>query len=137
VWTPDPYVDVDAVAGIVGNADHLAVADAIADRSMTLLRNEGNLLPLGPDASVFVTGWGASGVPNLAAALTARGATATSYPAASPDAAGITAAVEAAEGHDAVLIMTNVSGLSAANAAAQRAYLDALIAGDVPVIQVP
>ncbi|MEE6296743.1 glycoside hydrolase family 3 N-terminal domain-containing protein [Georgenia wangjunii] len=137
VWTPDPYVDVDAVSGVVGNADHLAVADAIADRSITLLRNEDEVLPLSTDDSIFVTGWGATGVPNLAAAFEARGADATAHPAASPDDDAVTAALAAAEGHDAILVMTNVSGLSAADAAAQRAYLAALIATDIPVIHVP
>ncbi|MFC4556034.1 glycoside hydrolase family 3 N-terminal domain-containing protein [Georgenia faecalis] len=137
VWTPDPYVDVDAVDAVVGNAEHLAVADEIADRSLTLLRNEDNVLPLSTDDSVFVTGWGATGVPNLTAALAARGADATAHPAAAPTDADIAAAVAAAQGHDAILVMTNVSGLTAADAAAQRAYLAALVATDIPVIHVP
>ena len=43
-----PYVDTAAVAQVVANPAHLATARKIGDESITLLKNEGGLLPLDP-----------------------------------------------------------------------------------------
>jgi beta-N-acetylhexosaminidase len=40
------YVPLDRVGSVVGIPEHTAVADEIAELSITLLKNEGNLLPL-------------------------------------------------------------------------------------------
>ena len=42
----DPITDPEAVRRRVGSDPHLAVSETIARRSLTLLRNEGNLLPI-------------------------------------------------------------------------------------------
>jgi beta-N-acetylhexosaminidase len=47
-------VDLEAVHGVVGVPDHLAIAQEIAERSLTLLRNEGDLLPLAGTRSADV-----------------------------------------------------------------------------------
>ena len=135
VWA-DPSVDVDAVEQIVGNDEHAATAQEIAERSVTLLRNEDDTLPLDAGSTVFVTGWGATGVPNLATALTDHGAEVTAHPAAFPNQAQIDAAVAAAEGHDAIVVMT-MTPTGAANVTSQQNYLDALIETGIPVVQVP
>lgn len=44
----EPYVGVAAVGRTVGAREHLAAADRIAERTTTLLVNEGPLLPLSP-----------------------------------------------------------------------------------------
>src|ERR1019366_3696516 len=45
----DPYVDPDEAARVVGCEAHAELALRAARESITLLRNEGNLLPLHPD----------------------------------------------------------------------------------------
>ncbi len=45
-----PYVDESAAEGILGRADHREVAKAAAEKTLVLLKNESDLLPL--DASV-------------------------------------------------------------------------------------
>lgn len=59
-----PMADLDKVAAVVGNADHLATANEISDRAVTLLRNEEHLLPLAEDTSLLMAGAG-SGWPEL------------------------------------------------------------------------
>ncbi|MFD9075962.1 glycoside hydrolase family 3 protein [Streptomyces lasiicapitis] len=107
--------DVDAT---VGSAAHLAAADRIAERTTTLLRNEGGLLPLSPAAHgrVLVLGAdpvspsGTTGPPTtvLAAALTELGFTATALSTGtepSPETVE-KALAEAASGIDAVIVTT-------------------------------
>jgi beta-N-acetylhexosaminidase len=68
----DPYVD-EPPAG-VGVPEHLATAQAIADRTVTLIRNDDALLPLvGVERRILVTGWGVRTTAALAAALSRRG----------------------------------------------------------------
>ncbi|HYF72309.1 MAG TPA: glycoside hydrolase family 3 protein, partial [Nocardioides sp.] len=69
----DPYVDVAAAPQVMGAAAYGAAAQAIADRTTTLLENEAGLLPLtaGP-RDVLVAGWGATTTQTLATALAAR-----------------------------------------------------------------
>lgn len=50
-WQP---VNVDAIAAEVGSADHRAVAAEIARRSVTLVRDQGDLLPLREGEQVLV-----------------------------------------------------------------------------------
>jgi beta-N-acetylhexosaminidase len=44
----DPFVPLEGVARVVGRAEHRALADEAATRSMTLLRDRGSRLPLDP-----------------------------------------------------------------------------------------
>jgi len=79
----NPFVDVNAVAKKVGTTQSLATAQAITDKSITVLSNDGTL-PL-KAKSVLVTGWGVTTTQTLADALTAQGIpaskTATDYDA--------------------------------------------------------
>jgi len=54
----NPYVDVERAARVTNSADHRALAAEAARRSITLLKNENNLLPLDPNAlkSIAVIG---------------------------------------------------------------------------------
>ncbi|MCG7205820.1 glycoside hydrolase family 3 protein [Streptomyces arenae] len=112
-----PYVDAKDVRRVVGTARHLAVADRVAERTTTLLVNEGGLLPLSPrtHGKVLVVGAdpaapsGTTGPPTgvLAAALTELGFSARALSTGTdPSAATIEEAVAAAEGTDAVVVGT-------------------------------
>lgn len=108
----NPFVDTNAVAKTVGTPAHLAQAQSIADRSITLLRNDAGVLPLKQKpATALVTGWGASTTVSLAADLTAHGTKATALETGqTPTAAQIQQAVAAAANADAVVVLTNNVG---------------------------
>jgi beta-N-acetylhexosaminidase len=138
-----PYVSQDGVDRTVGTRAHLAAADRIAERTTTLLVNEGRLLPLSRRRypKVLVVGAdpaspsGTTGPPTgvLAAALTELGFTATALPTGtSPSAAVIARAVAAARDADAVVAATyNVTAGSA-----QKTLVEQLAATGRPVVAV-
>ncbi|MGI5118855.1 glycoside hydrolase family 3 protein [Marinactinospora thermotolerans] len=66
--------DPDHARDTVGSAEHRQAAQEVADRSVTLLRNEGDVLPLAEGARVHVTGAGAQ---EISAALEELGRTVT------------------------------------------------------------
>src|SRR5699024_10054937 len=51
----DPYTDPDAIDKI-GSDEHLQTAKEIADRSITLVKNDNGVLPLEKNEKVFITG---------------------------------------------------------------------------------
>ncbi|MGI5355325.1 glycoside hydrolase family 3 protein [Streptomyces sp. CA-252508] len=139
----EPYVTHDAVDRTVGTRPHLATADRIAERTTTLLLNEGGLLPLdsarlpnllvvGADAA---SPSGTTGPPTatLAGALAELGFTTTVLPTGTaPTTAKIDEAVAAAAGKDAVVVGTyNVTAASS-----QRTLVSRLAATGVPVVTV-
>ncbi|MFK0151619.1 glycoside hydrolase family 3 protein [Streptomyces sp. NPDC090499] len=138
-----PYVDTKDVGRVVGTAQHLAAADLIAERTTTLLVNEGGLLPLSrrTHGKVLVVGAdpdspsGTTGPPTgvLAAALTALGFTATALPTGTaPSPATVDQAVAAARSADAVVVGTyNVTAGSG-----QQQLVERLVATGVPVVAV-
>ncbi|WP_037853042.1 glycoside hydrolase family 3 protein [Streptomyces sp. NRRL S-340] len=137
----DPYVSERQVAHRVGTPEHLAEADRIAERTTTLLVNEGRLLPLSRRShrTLLVVGAdpaspsGTTGPPTgvLAAALTELGFTATALSTGTaPSAAVIDRAVAAARDADAVVVATyNVTAGSA-----QRTLVERLTATGRPVV---
>ncbi|OSZ55391.1 beta-N-acetylhexosaminidase [Streptomyces pharetrae CZA14] len=139
----DPWTDEDAVDDKVGTAAHLATADRIAERTTTLLVNEGGLLPLAPDDTprLLVVGAdpaspsGTTGPPTgvLARALTELGFTATALSTGTaPSATVIERAVAAAAEADAVVVATyNVTATSS-----QRTLVERLLATGRPVVAV-
>ncbi|MFI9149816.1 glycoside hydrolase family 3 protein [Streptomyces sp. NPDC053367] len=139
----DPYVVPGGVDRAVGHGAHLAAADRIAERTTTLLVNEGGLLPLSPAShgKVLVLGAdlaspsGTTGPPTgvLAAALAEQGFTTTVMSTGTaPSAAVIDRAVAAAGDADAVVIGTyNVSATSS-----QKTLVERLLATGVPVVAV-
>ncbi|MGH8793759.1 MAG: glycoside hydrolase family 3 N-terminal domain-containing protein, partial [Stackebrandtia sp.] len=104
----DPFVDPDAIDDVVGVPEHLEVAQDIADRSTTLVQNNG-MLPLSADSgSALVTGWGETSPKTLADGLTARGVDAEALSTGDdPDQEAIDAAVAAAEDKDLVVLTVN------------------------------
>ncbi|WP_336322553.1 glycoside hydrolase family 3 protein [Streptomyces lavendofoliae] len=139
----EPYVTHDTVDRTVGTRPHLATADRIAERTTTLLLNDGGLLPLrsADRPNLLVVGAdaaspsGTTGPPTatLAGALTELGFTTTVLPTGTaPSTARIDEAVAAAAGKDAVIVGTyNVTATSG-----QRTLVSRLAATGVPVVTV-
>ncbi|GGW80663.1 glycoside hydrolase family 3 protein [Streptomyces griseoloalbus] len=139
----DPYVTHAGVDRTVGTRSHLATADRIAERTTTLLVNEGGLLPLSPRSrpKLLVVGAdpaspsGTTGPPTetLAGALTELGFTATALSTGTaPSAATIAQAVAAARDADAVVVGTyNVTA-----AGSQKTLVEQLLATGTPVVAV-
>ncbi|WP_329276565.1 glycoside hydrolase family 3 protein [Streptomyces sp. NBC_01451] len=136
-----PYVTHAGVDRAVGVRGHLLAADRIAERTTTLLVNEGKVLPLSrvTHKRVLVVGAdpaspsGTTGPPTtvLANALTELGFTATALSTGTaPSAAVIARAVAAAGEADAVVVGTyNLSGASS-----QRTLVTQLLATGRPVV---
>jgi len=139
----DPFVDADLAEKVVGAPDHLADAQAISDRTTTLVKNDAGLLPLSRDPrDVLVTGWGVTTTRTIGTAIGARGQTVTVVETSlTPTQARIDAAVAAAAANDLVVVSTNnaasvdlATGLPTASAAAQQALVAALLATRKPVV---
>ena len=138
-----PYIAVDKVGGVVGKPAHLAAAAGICDRTVTLLVNDGSLLPLRPSQprQVLVVGAdpaapsGTGGPPTavLAQAFNELGHPATALPTGtSPDAATRDRAVAAASESDVVVVATyQVTADST-----QRTLVEALAATGRPVVHI-
>ncbi|MFD8721314.1 glycoside hydrolase family 3 protein [Streptomyces sp. NPDC059629] len=138
-----PYVHAKDVGRVVGTAQHLAAADRIAERTTTLLVNEGGLLPLSRriHGKVLVVGAdpaspsGTTGPPTgvLAAALTELGFSASALSTGTePSAEAVDQAVAAARGVDAVVVGTyNVTAGSG-----QQLLVEQLLATGRPVVAV-
>jgi len=109
----NPYVDSGAAVRRVNTTADRSVAARVADQSVTLLRNEGHVLPLHRGARTYVTGPGA--VP-LAAALARSGAVIAG----------------SARGADAIVATT----ADAIRDPVQQAAIYCLLAGYAPVIVV-
>ncbi|MFF7983380.1 glycoside hydrolase family 3 protein [Streptomyces sp. NPDC007901] len=138
-----PYVNTKDVGRVVGTARHLAAADRIAERTTTLLVNEGGLLPLSraTHGRLLVVGAdpaspsGTTGPPTgvLATALTELGFTATALSTGTaPSAATVDKAVAAARDADAVVVGTyNVTA-----GGEQQRLVERLVATGRPVVAV-
>jgi beta-N-acetylhexosaminidase len=139
----DAYVSPAGVDRAVGIRPHLVAADRIAERTTTLLVNEGGLLPLAPaeHGRLLVVGAdpaspsGTTGPPTgvLAAALTEQGFTATALSTGTaPNATTVARAVAAAQDADAVVVATyNVTASSS-----QKSLVQQLRATGTPVVAV-
>ncbi|MFE7166203.1 glycoside hydrolase family 3 protein [Streptomyces sp. NPDC057616] len=138
-----PYVSDHGVDRTVGTRAHLAAADRVAERTTTLLVNDGRLLPLSRTAhkKLLVVGAdpaspsGTTGPPTgvLAAAFTELGFTATALSTGTaPSAATIAKAVAAAQDADAVVVGTY--NVTAGNA--QKTLVEQLVATGRPVVAI-
>ncbi len=139
----DPFVDPAHAVATMGAPEHVADAQAITDRTTTLVKNEDGVLPLaaGP-RRVLVAGWGVATTQAIANALGSRGATTRVLESGTtPSAAAIANAVTAAQSSDVVVVSTNNAyalnpdtGGPTAAAVAQTALVRALIATGKPVV---
>ena len=128
-----PLVDPENIDTVVGIPDHLAAAQDISDRSITLVENDG-VLPLATDdGAVLVTGADTGTVAGLAEHVDRRGLPVTSLPSgADPDDAAIDEIAAAAASHEVTIMVT-------ANAAAhpgQVRLAQALVASGATVVAV-
>ncbi|MEU4391323.1 glycoside hydrolase family 3 protein [Kribbella sp. NPDC023855] len=103
-----PYVDPAQVATTVGTPASLATAQTIVDKSITLVKNNNQTLPLAATPrKVLVTGWGVATTASLGASLTKRGATTTvAQTGAAPTDAAIADAVAKAQLNDVTVVLT-------------------------------
>ncbi|WP_167004139.1 glycoside hydrolase family 3 protein [Mumia sp. ZJ430] len=139
----DPFVDPAAATQVVGAPQHLADAQAITNRTTTLVKNDAGLLPLtaGP-RRVLVAGWGVGTTQGIANAMGARGATTQVLESGTtPSATAIANAVAAAQNSDLVVVSTNNAyainadtGQPTPAAVAQTALVRALLATGKPVV---
>jgi beta-N-acetylhexosaminidase len=127
----DPYADPDEVANVVGIAPHLEAAQALSDRTTTLVTNDGTL-PIPVDGgSLLVTGWGETTTNLLTAEFTKRGFTPTRVVTGiAPTQSQIDAAVAAAAGKGFIVVSTN----GVADNPTQVDLVKALAATGVPVV---
>ena len=135
-----PYTDASRLDRVVGTPEHLAAADAITNRTTTVLRNDDATLPLrAPGSKVLVTGYGATTTTTLAGALTRRGSTVTRRETgAAPSDAAIAEAVAGAAGQDAVVVTTMKAWDTSVTdpAGGQQRLVKALVATGTPVVVV-
>ncbi len=127
----------------MGAPQHLADAQAITDRTTTLVKNDAGLLPLarGP-RKVLIAGWGAGTTQSMAAALAVRGATTQVLESGTtPSSTAIATAVASAQEADLVVVSTNnayavdaATGQPTTGAAAQTSLVRALLATGRPVV---
>jgi beta-glucosidase-like glycosyl hydrolase len=131
----DPYVSPVRAERVVGAPAPAAEAIAITEPTITLVRNEGGLLPLASTArNVLVTGWGVSTTATLAQRLTARGHTVTTLETgAVPTPASITAAATAATASDLVLYSSNALANAADKGQSQARLVAALQSTGTPL----
>ena len=139
----DPFVDPASAPLVLGAPQHLTDAQAITDRTTTLVNNDVGLLPLasGP-RNVLVAGWGVSTTQTMAAALRNRGATTQVLESGTtPSSSAIDDAVASAQSADLVVVSTNnayavaaSTGQPTAAAAAQTRLVRALLATGKPVV---
>ncbi|WP_030155101.1 glycoside hydrolase family 3 protein [Glycomyces sp. NRRL B-16210] len=125
----EPATDASKTADAVGTDAHRDLAAAIAERSITLLANDGTL-PV-DSGTALVTGWGETTTATLAAALGDLGIRSEALVTGlEPDERAIAGAVAAAEDRDLVVLVTN--GVKAG--AAQADLAEALLETGVPVV---
>jgi beta-N-acetylhexosaminidase len=104
----NPFVDVSKIATTVGTPASLATAQQIVDKSVTLVKNDTNTVPLSnTPRKILVTGWGVSTTQSLANSLTKRGATTTvAQTGAAPSDAAIADSVAKAQQNDVTVVLT-------------------------------
>lgn len=121
----DPFVDADAVPERVGTPERLARAQEITDRTTTLVRNDGDLLPLSsPPATMLVAGVERAETEALATAAKDRGTRATALvTGAQPSDERIDDAVARAGEHEVTVVLTQRATHPAADPDGRQAAL--------------
>jgi beta-N-acetylhexosaminidase len=111
-----PFVDAAAAPSSQGTPEHLAAAQAVTDRTTTLVKNDGGMLPL-TDAPqhVLVTGWGVNTTSVMGDEFRRRSASTQVFQTGTtPSDSLIDQAVAAAADKDLVVVSTyNAWGLDA------------------------
>lgn len=126
----EPYVDEDDVQRVVGSRRHVDGAARIADRTVTLVRDDAGLVPLDPAwQAVLVAGAGAGATETLAGELGAYASwTCAVDTGDSPEEQAIKSAVARARHHDVVVLLMKRAWDSATDpSGGQRRLLAALL----------
>lgn len=132
-----PLADPDAVDSVVGIPTHLAAADAVTERTTTLVKDDASAVPLDADGStVLLTGYGEETLETLAASLADAGATtSTRVTGEAPTSTEIASVVAAAEDVDTVIVTTMKAGDEATDPDGGQARLvKDLLATDATVV---
>ncbi|MGW5050605.1 glycoside hydrolase family 3 protein [Actinokineospora sp. NPDC004072] len=126
-----PFADVRRIGQHVGTPQNLAAVQALTDRTVTLLRDDADALPV--SGKVLVTGIGDTVNPAKTPQALATALGGEALPTGlRPSEAVIAQAEAAAKGADTVVVLTNnLSGY-----AAQRTLLTRLLATGKPVVAV-
>ena len=128
----DPFADLTAIDDVVGTPEHLAAANTISDRAVTLLRNEARTLPLDCDEAVLMVGAGSAWPERVGPMLAERGfEVIEDYEnGSSPSAAYRARAVAVAADADVIVF----ASYNATGNAAQQQMVAELAATGVPVV---
>lgn len=125
----DPYTNKERIEGI-GSDDHLQVAQDIANRGVTLVKNEADTLPVQSSEKVLVTGPGDANPVTISEQLNEKGVTADSFETGmSPTEDEISEAVEKASDVDKVIVTTYTANTDEQ----QQQLVDRLVETDKPV----
>ena len=129
-----PFVDPAALPSVVGTPEHLAAAQAITDRTVTLVKNDAGTLPMAVSGRhVLVTGYGVTTTATLGNRLRDHGADVTVVTTGiSPSSTTRNAAVSAAGGKDLAVVVTN----AATAYPNQQALIGSLLQTGTPVVVV-
>ncbi|MDC3414044.1 glycoside hydrolase family 3 protein [Aquibacillus sp. 3ASR75-11] len=127
----DPFTDASATQSI-GTEENLALAQEIANKSITLVKNENNVLPINDESqNLLVTGPSSAKPTLLSDLLNNEGLKSTSYKTNTwPTDAQINAAVEQSQGADKIIVTT----YSANTNNSQQKLVNALLDTGKPVI---
>ena len=134
----NPYVDESAIDNVVGTPQHEDVAEAMADETTTLVKNDSGTLPLQENSGekALVTGYGqipsgVNAVEDLAGDMSKRGVAADAFETGeTPDDTLIAKAVSRAEGSDLVVVITG----RAWAVSQQQKLVQALLGTGKPII---
>ncbi|MEC5423944.1 glycoside hydrolase family 3 protein [Virgibacillus sp. C22-A2] len=126
----NPNTDPAAIENI-GTEENLNKATEIANKSITLVKNEADLLPLQNEESVFITGPSLGDPGYLSELLQDKGYEATSYATGtSPSASQIAEATEQAAEADTIIVTSYTANTNTA----QQQLVEALMETGKPVI---
>jgi beta-N-acetylhexosaminidase len=132
----DPFAHPERIAEVVGTPQHLATADHISDRAVTLLKNDAGLLPLAPGSGkrTLVTGFGVTTTATIGQELAARGlATEVLSTGSNPSDTTIAQAAAAANRNELVVVTTSQAWNQALNPK-QKDLVNALLQTGRPLI---
>lgn len=108
----DPLVDVGAVGATLGTPEHEAVAQAVGEAAVTVLRDREGWLPLRGRWDIAVTGPRPEGARALASTLREAGHDVrTAWTGLSPQGRQVSSAVGAARAADVTLVVTSHLGV--------------------------
>jgi beta-N-acetylhexosaminidase len=111
----EPMVDVAAVADALGTDADEAVAQAVGDASVTVLRDRKSWLPLPPRWTVLVSGWAHDGARHLQRELRQSGRRVEElWTGPNPTRKQIAAAVRRSKDHDVTIVVTASLGANPA-----------------------